>query len=103
MPSLPARVGATYAHVMHWPPVYLSSVALNTLPVTGPAARYHCGAPPARYEYTSTISVPFWKSSPKPEPDSLGFHQTPPTGTTGPAIRADANEPRNPVCRPAGK
>jgi len=34
VPSLPASVGATYAQLMHWPPVYLSSVAANTLPVT---------------------------------------------------------------------
>jgi hypothetical protein len=50
VPSLPESAGAMYPHEMHWPPVYLSSVAVNTLFVTGPAASYHCDIPPARYE-----------------------------------------------------
>src|SRR5207244_4487952 len=50
IPSLPTRLGATNAHEMHWPPVYLSSVAVNTLLVSAPAARYHCDAPLTRYE-----------------------------------------------------
>src|SRR6185369_10184372 len=50
VPSLLASAGALYAHEMHWPPAYLSRVAVKTLLVIGPAARYHCDAPPARYE-----------------------------------------------------
>jgi hypothetical protein len=37
-------------HEMHWPPVYLSSVAVKTFAVTGPDARYHWAAPVAWYE-----------------------------------------------------
>ena len=58
VPSLPERLGALDAHEMHWPPVYLSSVAVKTLFVMGAAARYHCDEPSPRYEYTSTMSVP---------------------------------------------
>ena len=48
VPSLPTRVGSLYGQEMHWPPVYLSSVPVNTLLFSGPEERYHYAAPPAR-------------------------------------------------------
>ena len=50
VPSLPETLGALYTQETHWPLTYLSSVAVNTLLTNGPAARYHCDAPPATYE-----------------------------------------------------
>ena len=51
VPSFPSNDGdPVYGHEMHWPPVYLPSVAVNIVPDKGPEARYHCGAPPTVYE-----------------------------------------------------